>query len=190
MPMIHLPVQSGSNNILEAMNRKHTVEEYLDTIEKLIIAKPNIKFSSDFIIGYPGETYEDFLKTVKLMNKVKFINSFSYKFSARPGTPAFNLKSIDDDEAKYRLIKFQNIAENIKNDYRKKLLNTTAKVLFENKMKSGNRYFGRDEYFNSVIVDSDKDLTGFIKDVKILEGNHNTLFGEVISTINQTDYAA
>ena len=190
MPMIHLPVQSGSNNILEAMNRKHTVEEYLDTIEKLIKAKPNIKFSSDFIIGYPGETYEDFLKTVKLMNKVKFINSFSYKFSARPGTPAFNSNSIDDDEVKYRLMKFQNIAENIKNDYRKKLLNTTAKVLFENKMKSGNRYFGRDEYFNSVIVDSDKDLTGFIKDVKILKGNQNTLFGEVISSINQTDYAA
>jgi tRNA-2-methylthio-N6-dimethylallyladenosine synthase len=124
------------------------------------------------------------------MNKVKFINSFSYKFSARPGTPAFNLKSIDDDEAKYRLIKFQNIAENIKNDYRKKLLNTTAKVLFENKMKSGNRYFGRDEYFNSVIVESNSNLSGKIMNVKILKGNLNTLYGEIISNLSQTNYAA
>ena len=93
-------------------------------------------------------------------------------------------------EAKNRLIEFQRKAENIKNNYKKKLINTTAKVLFENKMKSGNRYFGRDEYFNSVIVESDNDLTGYIKDVKILKGNQNTLFGEVISKLNQTDYAA
>ena len=190
MPMIHLPVQSGSNDILEAMNRKHTVEEYLDIIKKLQKVKPNIKFSSDFIIGYPGETHKDFSKTVELMNKVEFINSFSYKFSARPGTPAFNLKAVDVQEAKNRLIEFQRKAENIKNNYKKKLINTTAKVLFENKMKSGNRYFGRDEYFNSVIVESDNDLTGYIKDVKILKGNQNTLFGEVISKLNQTDYAA
>ena len=93
-------------------------------------------------------------------------------------------------EAKKRLIEFQNIAEKIKNNYRKKLINKTVKVLFENKMKSGNRYFGRDEYFNSVIVESDKDLTGKIKNVKILKGNQNTLYGEIISNLNQTNYAA
>ena len=92
MPLIHLPVQSGSNKILKAMNRKHTIEEYLEIIKKLKKVKPNIKFSSDFIIGYPGETNDDFKKTVKLMKKVKFINSYSFIFSARPGTPAFNLK--------------------------------------------------------------------------------------------------
>ena len=84
MPLIHLPVQSGSNKILEAMNRRHTIEEYLEIIKKLIEVKPDIKFSSDFIIGYPGETYEDFKKTLEIMSQIKFINSFSFIFSARP----------------------------------------------------------------------------------------------------------
>ena len=190
MPLIHLPVQSGSNNILKAMNRKHTVEEYLEIINKLTKINRDIKFSSDFIIGYPGETHEDFMKTVELMKKVEFINSFSFIFSARPGTPAYNLRKIDGSIVKNRLIDFQNIAENIKNNYRKRLINQTTKVLFENKMKSGNRYFGRDEYFNSVIVESDEDLKGSIKDVKILKGNLNTLFGEITSNIDQTNYAA
>ena len=190
MPLIHLPVQSGSNKILEAMNRKHSVEQYLETVKKLIKVRPDIKFSSDFIIGYPGETYKDFMKTIELLNKVGFINSFSFIFSARPGTPAFNMKKIEQKDAKNRLIEFQKIAENIKNNYRKKLINKNAKVLFENKMKSGNRYFGRDEYFNSVIVESNKDLTGLIKNVKILKGNQNTLFGEVNSNLDQTNYAA
>ena len=190
MPMIHLPVQSGSNKILEAMNRRHTIEDYLEIINKLINIRPDIKFSSDFIIGYPGETVEDFMKTIELMNKVQFINSFSFIYSARPGTPAFGLNKIEEKDAKNRLIKFQSAAEIIKNEYRKKLIYKTAKVLFENKLKSGNRYFGRDEYFNSVIVESDKDLTGLIKNVKILKGNQNTLFGEVTSDTNKTNYAA
>ena len=190
MPVIHLPVQSGSNKILKAMNRKHTVEEYLEIIKKLIKAKPSIKFSSDFIIGYPGETYKDFMKTVQLLNKVEFINSFSFVFSARPGTPAFSLDTIDALEAKQRLIEFQNVAEKIKSNYRKKMINNISIVLFENKMKSGNRFFGRDEYFNSVIVESNEDLTGQIKNVKILNGNQNSLFGEIASKTDQTNYAA
>ncbi len=190
MPMIHLPVQSGSNKILKSMNRKHTIEEYLEIITKLIEARPDIKFSSDFIIGYPGETHQDFMKTVELMNKIKFINSFSFVFSARPGTPAFTLNKIDEKETKKRLIKFQTIAEDIKSKYKKSLINKIAEVLFENKMKTGNRYFGRDEYFNPVIVESKKNLTGMIKNVKILKGNRNTLFGEVVTNENQTNYAA
>jgi len=190
MPLIHLPVQSGSNKILEAMNRRHTVEEYLKVIKKLIKVKPKIKFSSDFIIGYPGETDVDFKKTVELMTKIGFINSFSFIFSARPGTPAFNLDKVDNKEAKERLIKFQRIAEIIKTNYRKELIKKTAKVLFENKMKNENKYFGRDEYFNSVIVKSDMDLTGKLKNVKILKGNQNTLLGEIIPNLNQSNYAA
>ena len=174
MPLIHLPVQSGSNKILEEMNRKHTVEEYLAIIKKLIKVKPKIKFSSDFIIGYPGETDVDFKKTIDLMTKVGFINSFSFIFSARPGTPAFNLDKVDNKIAKDRLIEFQRIAEKTKTNYRKELIKKTAKVLFENKMKTGNNYFGRDEYFNSVIVNSHIDITGKIKNVKILKGNQNT----------------
>ncbi len=190
MPLIHLPVQSGSNKILEAMNRRHTIEDYLKIIENLKKIKPNIKFSSDFIVGYPGETYQDFQETIKLMNKVGFINSFSFIYSSRPGTPAFNLDKIDEKDAKKRLIEFQRIAENVKNKYRKSLIKKTVKVLFENKMKSGNRYFGRDEYFNAVIVESDKDLKGKIENVKILEGNQGTLFGKIIVNVNQTNYAA
>jgi tRNA-2-methylthio-N6-dimethylallyladenosine synthase len=184
MPLIHLPVQSGSNKILEEMNRKHTVEEYLAIIKKLIKVKPEIKFSSDFIIGYPGETDADFKKTVELMTKVGFINSFSFIFSARPGTPAFNLNKVDNKVAKDRLIEFQHIAEKTKTNYRKKLIKKTANVLFENKMKTGNNYF------NSVIVKSHIDITGKIKNVKILRGNQNTLFGEIVPKFNQTNYAA
>ena len=190
MPMIHLPVQSGSNKILEAMNRKHTIEDYLRIIERLKKAKPDIEFSSDFIIGYPGENIDDYKKTIELIKKIQFINSFSFIYSARPGTPAFNLKQIEEKEAKNRLIVLQETAMNIKKNYRKKLVNKTSKVLFENKMRSGKRYFGRDEYYNSVIVDSDVDLTGKIIDVKILKGNQSTLFGEIKSNINETNYAA
>jgi tRNA-2-methylthio-N6-dimethylallyladenosine synthase len=190
MPLIHLPVQSGSNKILESMNRKHTVEEYLEIIKKLIKVKPEIKFSSDFIIGYPGETYADFKRTVALMTKIGFINSFSFIFSARPGTPAFKLDKINEKDAKDRLIEFQRVAEDIKTNYRMNLINKTVNVLFENRMKSGKRYFGRDEHFNSVIVESNNDLTGKLKNVKILKGNQNTLFGEIPSNINQTNCAA
>ena len=190
MPLVHLPVQSGSNKILKAMNRKHTIQEYLEIIKKLIEVKPNIKFSSDFIIGYPGETYDDFNKTVELMSKVGFINSYSFIYSARPGTPAFSSNKIEESEAKKRLMEFQSIARKIKDNYRKNLINKNAKILFENKMKSGDRYFGRDEYFNSVIVESKNNLTGLIKNVRILKGNQNTLYGEILSDIDKKNYAA
>ena len=190
MPLVHLPVQSGSDKILEEMNRKHTIKEYLDIIEKLKKVKPNIKFSSDFIIGYPGETLEDFKKTIKLMNDVEYINSYSYIFSARPGTPAFDLKKVSPDEAKERLFQFQDLAKKIKNFYRENLIHKITKVLFENKMKDANKYFGRDEYYNSVIVESSENIIGLIKNVRILKGNQNTLYGEIISNINQSNYAA
>ena len=190
MPLIHLPVQSGSNKILENMNRKHTIEEYLEIIEKLKKAKPNIKFSSDFIIGYPGETQHDFNQTVALLKKVGFIGSYSFIYSARPGTPAFNLKTVDAELAKERLMSFQNISKKIKTEYRKVLLTKTMPVMFENKTKDGDKYFGRDEYFNSVIVQSNVNLTGKIKNVKITELNQNTLFGEISSKLVHKDFAA
>ena len=190
MPLIHLPVQSGSNKILQEMNRKHSIEEYLKVIEKVKKAKSNIEFSSDFIIGYPGETFDDFQKTIKLMNEVKFINSYSFIYSARPGTPAYNLINTNHNDAKKRLMDFQKNAEKIKTRYRNNLVNKMSIVLFENKTKRGNKYFGRDEYFNSVIVKSEINLIGKIRNVKVLEINQNTLFGEVISNINRKNYAA
>ena len=190
MPLIHLPVQSGSNKVLENMNRKHTIEEYLEIIEKLKKIKPDIELSSDFIIGYPGETEYDFEKTVELMKKVKFINSYSFIYSARPGTPAFNLKKVEGNLAKERLTTFQNISKKIKTDYREKLLVKTLPVLFENKTKDGNKYFGRDEHFNSVIVNSNDNLTGKIRNIKITKLNQNTLFGEINSKLVHEEFAA
>jgi len=135
MPLIHLPIQSGSNKILKKMNRKHTIEEYIEIIRKLKKVNNNIKFSSDFIIGYPGETKKDFEKTLELMEIVKFINSYSFIFSARPGTPSFKLKRIDDNIAKERLNIFQERSKKIKTKYRKTLLNKSLPVLFENETK-------------------------------------------------------
>ena len=178
MPLLHLPVQSGSTKILKNMNRDHTIDEYLEKIENLVNLKPSIKFSSDFIIAYPGETDEDFKKTISLMKKVKFINSYSFIFSPRPGTPAANLEEVDLKIAKERLFIFQKVADDIKKNYRNSLINSFSKVLFENKVKNDNAYFGRDEHFNSVIVKSDENLTGEIKNIRINKCNHNTLFGE------------
>ena len=107
MPFVHLPIQSGSDRILKMMNRKHTVSYYLNIYEKLIKINPDIKFSSDFIIGYPGETDNDFKETINLINKIKFINSFSFIFSPRPGTKAAELKITDKDKLKNRLITIQ-----------------------------------------------------------------------------------
>ena len=190
MPLIHLPVQSGSNKILEDMNRKHSIEEYLIIIEKLKKANSNIKFSSDFIIGYPGESQDDFEKTLELMKKVKFINSYSFIFSARPGTPSFNLKKIDDNLARKRLNTFQKLSTQIKKEYRETLLSKTLSVLFENKTKDGIKYFGRDECFNSVIVESNENLTGKIKNVIITKVSQNTLYGEINSKLVQKEFAA
>tara|TARA_Y100000817_G_scaffold314947_1_gene316329 strand:- start:6794 stop:8089 length:1296 start_codon:yes stop_codon:yes gene_type:complete len=190
MPLVHLPIQSGSNKVLELMNRKHNIREYLEIIEKLKNIKPEIKFSSDFIIGYPGETINDFKQTLELMKKVKFINSYSFIFSARPGTPAFNKDKINQEEAKDRLTKFQNLADEVKIQYRKNLINKLSTVLFENKVKNQNKYFGRDEFYNSVIVESNENLIGKIKNIKILDGNKNTLFGEVKSKIEKKICAA
>ena len=136
MPLIHLPVQSGSNKVLKQMNRKHNIEEYIELIEKLKNSNTNLQFSSDFIIGYPGETEEDFEKTLDIINKIKFINSYSFIYSARPGTPSSNLKKIDNDIAKKRLMIFQSMSNKIKTEYREKLLTKITPVLFENKTKA------------------------------------------------------
>ena len=190
MPLIHLPVQSGSNKILEKMNRKHTIEEYLNIVEKLKKINPKIEFSSDFIIGYPGETDDDFEKTLELIKKVKFINTYSFIFSARPGTPSFNLKKTDTNLAKERLNIFQKAAKQIKTEYRKTLLSKIMPVLFENQTNEKNKYFGRDEYFNSIIVESNERLTGQIKNVKINKVSQNTLFGKIKSKLIKKDCAA
>ena len=187
MPLLHLPVQSGSTKILKSMNRGHSIQDYLDTIEKLREKNSLIKFSSDFIIGYPGETLEDFNETLSLLNNVKFINSFSFVFSARPGTPAAKLNMVDSTVAKKRLVKFQSNSDLIKENYKRDLLNKNVKVLFENRLKNSNQFFGRDEFFNSVIIQSKENLIGKTKKVKITQYNKNTLKGEIIENSYKHD---
>ena len=180
MPILHLPVQSGSSKILNAMNRKHSVEEYYKIISELKKAKSNIKFSSDFIIGYPGETDTDFIQTLDLIEKIKFINSYSFIYSSRPGTPASKLKNVNEKISKKRLIKLQEKLEKINIESKKEFLNQTVEVLFENKMKNQDKYFGRDKFLNSVIVESKKNLTGQILNVRIDGLNRNSLFGNIL----------
>ena len=190
MPLIHLPVQSGSNKILKDMNRKHTVEDYNKLIDKIKRINPRVEFSSDFIIGYPGETEKDFNETIKLLKKVKFINSYSFIFSPRPGTPAAKKEKVDEILLKERLIIFQKIAEEIKLQYRESLFNKESLVLFENRVSGKNEFFGRDEFSNSVIVKSDENLKGKIKKVTITNGNQNTLFGVIGDKSNKREFAA
>ena len=190
MPLIHLPVQSGSNKILREMNRKHTIEDYLEIVKKLKKVNPYIKFSSDFIIGYPGETEKDFNYTLQLIDKVEYINFYSFIYSPRPGTPAAKLKKIDETLAKKRLSIFQKKAEEVKMRYRKNLFNKECSVLFENELKDRPGFFGKDEFSNSVIVKSSENLKGKIKKVSIINGNHNTLFGSMSKKENKRDFAA
>ena len=179
MPFIHLPIQSGSDRVLKLMNRKHKVKDYLKIYEKLLKIRPDIKLSSDFIVGYPGETEQDFQDTIHLVKKIKFINSFSFIFSPRPGTKSSNLELINESIAKDRLIKLQTILSNHQIDMKKKLLNSDVEVLVENQMKNETHLFGRDTYFNPVIFKGDKNIIGKFVKVKILRYNQNTLFGEI-----------
>ncbi len=182
MPLVHLPIQSGSNRILKLMNRKHTVEEYVLTYEKLKKIKSSIEFSSDFIISYPGESEQDFNQTLQLVNKIKFINSYSFIFSPRPGTKAANLELIDEKISKERLKIIQkHLFENQKN-INKSFENKSVDVLVENKIKGQTKLFGRNKYMNSVIFEGEENSIGKIAKVKILDSNQNTLFGKIENT--------
>ncbi len=183
MPLLHLPIQSGSDKMLKSMNRKHNIKEYLNIVKKLKEKNPKIKFTSDFIIAYPGENEKDFELTCKLMQEVTFINSYSFIFSPRPGTPACDLKLVNNDIAKKRLLLFQNLAEKVKLKYKKSLLNKTLKILFENKVEK-DKYFGRDEFQNSVIINSRKNLIGLEKNIIVKKFSQQTIFGELIDSDN------
>ena len=179
MPFVHLPIQSGSDKILHLMNRKHKVDDYLKVYEKLININNEIKFSSDFIIGYPGETENDFNDTLKLLDKVNFINSFSFIFSPRPGTTASNYKLIDNEICKERLIIIQKKLFNNQIEINKSMEKQSVEVLVENKLKNQNKYFGRNKYLSSVIFDGAEDIIGKLVEVKIENSNQNSLFGKL-----------
>ncbi len=179
MPFVHLPIQSGSDKILKLMNRNHKVEKYLEIYRMLKEINNEVEFSSDFIIGYPGETDSDFNDTIQLVKNIKFINSYSFIFSPRPGTPASKLKLVDKEIAKERLTHIQKILEDYQIRKNESFLNKSIKVLVENKLKNQNKYFGRNVFLNSVIFEGKKKYIGKLVDIKIKKTNRNTLFGTI-----------
>ncbi len=182
MPLIHLPVQSGSNKVLNLMNRKHTIKEYLNIYEKLKKINSSIEFSSDFIIAYPGEEEKDLMDTISLIKEVKFLNSYSFIFSPRPGTVAENLKTINKKISLKRLEKVQTELFNLQKDKNKSLENKIVNVLVESQTKDKSKLFGRSEYMTSVIFDGKKDDIGKILPVRVLKSNRSTLFGEAVKS--------
>ena len=185
MPLVHLPVQSGSNKILELMNRKHTISEYYKIYDRLKEINQNIQFSSDFIIGYPGEEDIDFNATFELIKKIKFINSYSFIFSPRPGTVAADLKLTDKKISMDRLEKIQGQLYKNQMQVNKSFENKTINVLVENFTDDKTQVFGRSEYMTSVIFNGKKDDIGKIVPVKINKSNRTTLFGERDFNSNQ-----
>ncbi len=179
MPFVHLPIQSGSNKILKLMNRKHTVEEYVDICEKIKKINSKVEFSSDFIISYPGETNKDFNDTLSLIKKIKFINSYSFIFSPRPGTKAAGLNMIDKKISKDRLNEIQEKLFEYQKNKNKSFEGNIVEVLVENKIKNQPKLFGRNKFNNSVIFSGSITDIGKIIKVKIESTNQNTLFGEV-----------
>ena len=185
MPLIHLPIQSGSNKILKLMNRKHTKKEYLDTFEKLKKINSEIEFSSDFIVGYPGENDEDFKETLNMIKKVKFINSYSFIFSPRPGTVAASLEPIDKKISTERLKIIQNQLFQNQIKINKSFENRILNVLVENLTQDKKHLFGRSEYMTSVVFDGKESDIGKMVSVKIKKSNRSTLFGEITNNTNQ-----
>ena len=179
MPFVHLPIQSGSNKILKLMNRKHTVEEYMNTYEKIKKINSEIEFSSDFIISYPGETNDDFNDTLNLVKKIKFINSYSFIFSPRPGTKAAELKLIDNELSKERLNEIQKNLFNYQIKKNRSFEGKSVEVLVENRMQNQFKLFGRNEFNNSVIFAGNENNIGKIIKVKIENTNQNSLFGKI-----------
>ena len=185
MPLVHLPVQSGSNKILNQMNRKHTIQEYIEIFDKLKEINSQIEFSSDFIIGYPGEEEKDFQETFELIKRIKFINSYSFIFSPRPGTIAENLELIDKKISMERLKKIQNQLFANQINMNKSFENKILNVLVENLTQDKTQVFGRSEYMTSVVFNGKKSDIGKIVKVRIKKSNRTTLFGEVVNDLKQ-----
>ena len=185
MPLVHLPVQSGSNKILKAMNRKHTIEEYLDIYKKLKKINSNVEFSSDFIIGYPGEEEQDFKDTLELVKKIRFINSYSFVFSPRPGTVAAGLDLINKKDSQERLETIQKVLFEYQVNKNKLLENKIVNVLVENQMKDKVKLFGRTENMTPVIFDGSIEDVGKIVQVEIKSSSRTSLFGKLKENYNQ-----
>ena len=160
MPFLHLPVQSGSDKILKKMNRKHTRKKYFEIIENLKSKRSDIAISSDFIVGFPGETDKDFYDTMKLIEQVEFSSAYSFIFSPRPGTPAFKLQDIDKSIKKARLSALQSLLKEQQINYNKSFVGKKINILFDRKGRYDNQYIGRSIYNQSVFANSGKNILG------------------------------
>ncbi|WP_434288908.1 tRNA (N6-isopentenyl adenosine(37)-C2)-methylthiotransferase MiaB [Celeribacter sp. SCSIO 80788] len=181
MPYLHLPVQSGSDKILKAMNRKHTAEEYLRLIERIRAARPDIAMSGDFIVGFPGETDQDFEDTMNLVREVGYGSAFSFKYSPRPGTPAAEkeTKMVDPDVASERLHRLQTLITEQQHAFQDAMVGREVSVLFERKGRMPGQMVGKSEYLHAVHVTDDV-AVGEIARVRIIESGPNSLGGVVL----------
>lgn len=180
VPYLHLPVQSGSDKILKHMNRKHTAAQYLDIIKKYREASPDILFSSDFIIGYPGETDQDFEDTLELIRKVKFAQAYSFKYSPRPGTPAAVMEQVPDDIMTERLVRIQALLSQQQDEINQQSIGKNCSVLFEKEGKYLGQILGKNEFGQPVCALGTSDHIGKIIPVKITRVSGTTLVGEFI----------
>ena len=179
MPHLHLPVQSGSDRILKAMNRKHTCSDYLYLIDKLRKAKPDIAVSSDFIVGFPGETDEDFENTLQLVRDVNFTHSFSFKFSIRPGTPAsYYKKQVSNEIKSKRLLKLQKLLDKQNSDFNETFVGKKMAILIKGKGKGKGQMLGSSPYLQPVRVENSSFKLGETHIVDITKAEANSLLGK------------
>jgi len=180
MPYLHLPVQAGSDRILKAMNRQHTAQDYLALVEKLRIARPDIALSGDFIVGFPGETDEDFEATLSLVRDVGYAQAYSFKYSQRPGTPAaINDTQVDEDVKAERLARLQDLLNQQARDFNASMVGRTMPVLLDRKGKRDGQLGGRSPYLQAVHLDAPADLQGHIVPVEIEAAHANSLSGRL-----------
>jgi tRNA-2-methylthio-N6-dimethylallyladenosine synthase len=178
MPQLHLPVQSGSDRVLAAMNRRHTSADYLDVIARLRAARPDMAFTSDFIVGFPGETEEDFGDTLRIVEDVGFAGAFSFKYSPRAGTPAADRGDQVADEVKAeRLARLQHCIDCHQLAFNRSCIGRTLEVLFEKPGRISGQLVGRSPYLQAVQVMAPTSLIGQIATVRITDVGSNSLFG-------------
>ncbi len=181
MPYLHLPVQSGADKILKAMNRRHDRKLYLEVIEKLKKANDKLRFSSDFIVGFPGESDEDFNKTLSLVREVEYIQAFSFKYSRRPGTPAAVMPGqVEEKVKKERLDILQNLLFDYQTKFNESCIGKVFEVLFEQKGRHKGQLIGRTPYMQNLHAKADKNMLNNIVKVRVTDATTNSLSGEVI----------
>ncbi len=180
MPYLHLPVQSGSDRILAAMNRKHTRDEYLAAIERLRASRPDLAFTSDFIVGFPGETEQDFRDTLALIEQVGYSGAFSFVYSPRPGTPAADMEDqIGQDVKSERLQRLQALINQQQRDYNARSIGRTLEVLLEKPGRDPGQLVGKTPYLQTVQLAAPGEMIGEIVPAAITEIGSYTLFGAI-----------